>query len=110
MLIPLVTKIRIALQICLSEDLLAASSKLVVRMVSNGESSLTPLAQDTLDALAKELPEEGKLTYQQAYAILNEQEDLERPAAEDIIEWLYMRGHIYEVEGKIRITDFSTTE
>ena len=48
----------------------------------------------------------GELTYEQAYAILNDEEDLERPAAEDIIERLYMKGHLYEVEGKLRLTDY----
>jgi hypothetical protein len=76
-----------------------------VRMVPNGKSPLTPLAQDALDALARRLPDENELTYEQAYSILNEEEDLRRPAAEDIIERLYNRGHIYEVEGKLRLTD-----
>ncbi|WP_227380948.1 hypothetical protein [Haladaptatus halobius] len=75
-------------------------------MVSDGESPLTPLAQEALDALAKRLPDEGELTYEQAYAILKEDEDLERPAAEDIVERLYMKGHLYEVEGKLRLTDY----
>ncbi|ODR80301.1 hypothetical protein BG842_20000 [Haladaptatus sp. W1] len=75
-------------------------------MISNRQSPLTPLAQESLDALASELPSERELTYEHAYAILKEQEDLEQPAAEDIIERLYMRGHIYEVEGKIRLTDY----
>ncbi|WP_266081466.1 hypothetical protein [Haladaptatus caseinilyticus] len=74
-------------------------------MISNRRSSLTPLAQKSLDALAKELPSEGKLTYEQAYAILNDSEELEQSAAEAIIERLYLRGHIYEVEGKLRLTD-----
>ena len=74
-------------------------------MPSNGTSPLTPLAQDALDALANALPSEGELTYEQAYATLKDREELEQPAAEDIIERLYMRGHIYEVEGKIRLTD-----
>ncbi|GAA5051521.1 hypothetical protein ACFFQF_27340 [Haladaptatus pallidirubidus] len=75
-------------------------------MISNRRSSLTPLAQKLLDALASALPSEGELTYEQAYAILKDREELEQPAAEDIIERLYMRGHIYEVEGKLRLTDY----
>jgi hypothetical protein len=75
-------------------------------MASNGTSPLTPLAQDALDALEKGLPSEGKFTYEQAYAILKEEKNLKRPAAEDIIERLYMNGHLYEVEGKLRLTDF----
>ncbi|GAA0234488.1 hypothetical protein [Haladaptatus pallidirubidus] len=75
-------------------------------MISNRQSPLTPLAQKSLDALASELPSERELTYEQAYAILKDYEGLEQPAAEDIIERLYMRGHIYEVEGKIRLTDY----
>ncbi|GAA0260915.1 hypothetical protein ACFFQF_27320 [Haladaptatus pallidirubidus] len=43
--------------------------------------------------------------YEQAYTILYEEEDLNQPAAEDIIERLYMRGYLYEVEGKLRLTD-----
>lgn len=74
-------------------------------MVSNGTSPLTPLAQDALDALARALPSDGELTYEQAYAILQDEENLERPTAEDLIERLYMRGHLYEVEGKLRLTD-----
>ena len=75
-------------------------------MISNRRSPLTPLAQSALDALANALPSEGELTYEHAYAILKEQEELEQPAAEDIVERLYMRGYIYEVEGKIRLTDY----
>ena len=75
-------------------------------MPSNGTSPLTPLAQDALDALERRLPSERELTYEQAYAILKEEENLKRPAAEDIIERLYMNGHLYEVEGKLRLTDF----
>ena len=41
-----------------------------------------------------------------AYTILNEEEDLGRPSAEDIIERLHDKGHLYEVEGKLRLTDF----
>jgi hypothetical protein len=77
-------------------------------MVPNGKSPLTPLAQDALDALAKRLPEERELTYEQAYSILDDEEDLGRPAAEDIIERLYMNGHLYEVEGKLRLTDYGS--
>ncbi|WP_227379515.1 hypothetical protein [Haladaptatus halobius] len=77
-------------------------------MVPNEKSPLTPLAQEALDTLAKELPEEGEFTYKQAYATLKEEEDLERPAAEDIIERLYMKGHLYEIEGKLRLTDYGS--
>ncbi|WP_227380612.1 hypothetical protein [Haladaptatus halobius] len=73
-------------------------------MVYNGESPLTPLAQEALDALTAAVPSEGEFTYEEAYAVLAEEEDLERPAAEDIIERLYMEGHLYEVEGKLRFT------
>ncbi|WP_227377602.1 hypothetical protein [Haladaptatus halobius] len=74
-------------------------------MISNRRPPLTPLAQDALDTLASKLPSEGELTYEHAYAILKDRKELEQPAAEDIIERLYMRGHIYEVEGKLRLTD-----
>ncbi|SIR96979.1 hypothetical protein SAMN05421858_4847 [Haladaptatus litoreus] len=77
-------------------------------MVPNGKSPLTPLAQDALDALARRLPNEGELTYDHAYTILKEEEDLERPAAEDIIDRLYNKGYIYEVEGKLRLTDYGS--
>jgi hypothetical protein len=77
-------------------------------MVPNGKSPLSPLAQDALDALARSLPEERELTYEQAYSILDDEEDLGRPSAEDIIERLHDKGHIYEVEGKIRLTDYSS--
>ena len=74
-------------------------------MRSNRQSPLTPLSQDALDALASAFPSKGELTYEQAYATLKDCEELEQPAAEDIIERLYMRGHIYEVDGKLRLTD-----
>ncbi len=74
-------------------------------MVSNGESPLAPLAQEALDALATATSGDGKFTYEQAYAILDEKADLEHAAAEDIIERLYMKGHLYEVEGQLRLTD-----
>ncbi|MCO8244887.1 MULTISPECIES: hypothetical protein [unclassified Haladaptatus] len=75
-------------------------------MVSNGTSPLSPLAQEALDALATALPDEGKLTYEQTYTILKEEENLERPAAEDLVERLHKNGHLYEVEGKLRLTDY----
>jgi hypothetical protein len=75
-------------------------------MVPNEKSPLSPLAQEALEALARRLPDEGELTYEHAYAILKEEEDLERPAAEDIVERLYMKGHLYEVEEKLRLTDY----
>ena len=75
-------------------------------MVPNEKTPLTPLAQEALDALVRELPDDGELTYERAYSILDEEENLEQPAAEDIIERLYMRGHLYEVDGKLRLTDY----
>ena len=48
-----------------------------IAMSSNGTSPLTPLAQDALDALATALPDAGELTYEQAYAILNDEEVIE---------------------------------
>ncbi len=75
-------------------------------MGPNGNSPLTPLAQEALEALASTIPPGDELTYEQAYAVLAEKEDLERPAAEDIVERLYMKGHLYEVEGKLRLTDY----
>jgi hypothetical protein len=77
-------------------------------MISNRRSPLTPLAQEALDALASAAPNDGELTYEHAYDILTQEEDLGQPAAEDIIERLYMRGHLYEVEGKLRFTDYSS--
>ncbi|EFW91080.1 hypothetical protein ZOD2009_15861 [Haladaptatus paucihalophilus DX253] len=62
--------------------------------------------QEALNALATALPDERGFTYEQAYTILKNEEDLERPAAEDIVERLYMKGHLYEVEGKLRLTDY----
>ena len=41
-------------------------------MAKNGESPLTPLAQEALDALAAAIPCEGAFTCEQAYAILDE--------------------------------------
>ncbi|WP_227379888.1 hypothetical protein [Haladaptatus halobius] len=77
-------------------------------MGPNETSPLTPLAQEALEALARRLPDEGELTYEHAYTILKEEEELERPAAEDIIERLYMKGHLYEVEEKLRLTDYGS--
>ncbi|WP_435156244.1 hypothetical protein [Haladaptatus sp. DFWS20] len=81
---------------------------MVVRMVSNGTSPLTPLAQESLDVLATALQSEGELTYEQAYGFLKEEADLERPAAKDIVERLYNKGHLYEVERKLRLTDYAS--
>jgi len=68
-------------------------------MVSNEKNPLTPLAQEALDALVRALPDERELTYERAYSILYAEEDLERPAVEDIVERLYMKGHLYEIGG-----------
>ncbi|WP_227380615.1 hypothetical protein [Haladaptatus halobius] len=75
-------------------------------MISNRRPPLTPLAQEALDALMSAVPNDGELTYEYAYDVLAQEEDLNQPAAEDIIERLYMRGHVYEVEGKLRLTDY----
>lgn len=75
-------------------------------MVSNGESPLTPLAQEALDVLVTAVPSEGEFTYEEAYTVLAEEEDLEWPAAKDIVERLHMHGHLYVVEGKLRLTDY----
>jgi hypothetical protein len=77
-------------------------------MISNRRSPLTPLAQDALDALASAVPTDGELSYERAYEVLAQKEGLERPAAKDIIEYLYLRGHLYEVEGKLRLTDYGS--
>ncbi|WP_435158346.1 hypothetical protein [Haladaptatus sp. DFWS20] len=79
-------------------------------MGSNEKSPLTPLAQEALDALGRELPAEGEVTYEQAYSILKEEEELNRPSATDIVERLYNKGHLYEVEGKLRLTDYESTQ
>ncbi|WP_435159121.1 hypothetical protein [Haladaptatus sp. DFWS20] len=79
-------------------------------MVGQGGSPLSPLAQEALDALVSALPDEQEFTYEQAYAVLVENEDLGRPGAEDIIERLYNKGHLYEVEGKLRLTDYGSTQ
>lgn len=72
----------------------------------NGKSSLTPLTQEAIEALARKLSAERELFYEQAYAILEEKEDLNRSAAEDIVDRLYNKGHLYETEGKLRLTDY----
>jgi hypothetical protein len=77
-------------------------------MISNRRPPLTPFAQDALDALASAVPADGELTYEDAYDVLAQEEDLQQPAAEDIIEQLYMRGHLYEVESKLRLTDYGS--
>ncbi|WP_423747311.1 hypothetical protein V5735_24170 (plasmid) [Haladaptatus sp. SPP-AMP-3] len=77
-------------------------------MGPNETSPLTPLAQEALEALASIISPGGELTYEQAYAVLAEKEEFERPAAEDIIERLYNKGHVYEVEGKLRLTDYGS--
>lgn len=41
-----------------------------------------------------------RVTFQQAYTILGEEIDLNKTAAEDLIERLHMRGHLYEVDGE----------
>ncbi|WP_433630071.1 hypothetical protein [Halomicrococcus sp. NG-SE-24] len=74
-------------------------------MASNGEPTLPPLAQDALDALATTAPHDDSFSYERAYATLAEEEDLSQPAADDIIERLLLRGHLYEVDGELRLTE-----
>ncbi|WP_433631144.1 hypothetical protein [Halomicrococcus sp. NG-SE-24] len=74
-------------------------------MVSDGEPSLSPLAQDALDALISAAPHDDSFSYDHAYTILAEAEDLSHPAADDILERLLMRGYLYEVEGELRLTE-----
>lgn len=80
-------------------------SELRIAMNSSGGASLPPLTQEALDALASAIPNDETFTEQQAYAILAEDLDLNQPAAEDIIERLHMRGHLYEVDDGFRLTD-----
>ncbi|RBI59497.1 hypothetical protein DMJ13_23130 [halophilic archaeon] len=76
-------------------------------MASNsaGTSRLLPLAQDALDALSTAVPPNESFSYGHAYTILAEEEDLSQPAADDIIERLLLRGHLYEVDGELRLTE-----
>ncbi|RBI59512.1 hypothetical protein DMJ13_23210 [halophilic archaeon] len=73
-------------------------------MVLNGEPSLPPLAQDALDALKSAAPHDESFSYDRAYTILAEKEDLSQPAADDTIEHLLLKGHLYEVKGDLRLT------
>ncbi|WP_433632869.1 hypothetical protein [Halomicrococcus sp. NG-SE-24] len=74
-------------------------------MVSDGEPPLSPLAQDALEALISAAPHNDSFSYDRAYTILAEAEDLSQPAADDILERLLMRGYLYEVEGELRLTE-----
>lgn len=74
-------------------------------MTLNGGSSLPPLAQDALNALTSTAPHDDSFTYDHAYTILAEEEDLSQAAAADILERLLLRGHLYEVEGELRLTE-----
>jgi hypothetical protein len=74
-------------------------------MVSTGGSSLPPLTQEALDALTNSVSTDNSFTEQQAYTILTEELDLDKPAVDDIIERLHMRGHLYKVDGDFRLTD-----
>ncbi|WP_433632873.1 hypothetical protein [Halomicrococcus sp. NG-SE-24] len=78
-------------------------------MASNSIDSprLPPLAQDSLDALTAAIPANEGFSYDRAYTILAEEEDLSQPAADDTIERLLLRGHLYEVDGQLRITEWA---
>lgn len=73
-------------------------------MSSKGGSRLTSLAQDALNTLAIAVPNDGELTYGDVYEVLAQEDDLQQPAAADIIERLHMHGHLYEVEDGFRLT------
>ncbi|WP_440008369.1 hypothetical protein [Halomicrococcus sp. SG-WS-1] len=74
-------------------------------MASNGEPTLPPLARDALDALTTTAPHDDSFSYERACTILAEEEGLSQPAADDIIERLLLRGHLYEVDGELRLTE-----
>ncbi|RBI58462.1 hypothetical protein DMJ13_26960 [halophilic archaeon] len=74
---------------------------------STGTPRLPPLAQDSLDALSAALPVNESFNYDHAYTILADEEDLSQPAADDIIERLLLRGHLYEVDGELRLTEWA---
>ncbi|RBI59761.1 hypothetical protein DMJ13_21825 [halophilic archaeon] len=78
-------------------------------MASNsiGSPRLPPLAQDSLDALSAAIPEHEGFSYDRAYTILAEEEDLSQPAADDTLERLLLRGHLYEVDGELRLTEWA---
>ncbi|WP_266081169.1 hypothetical protein [Haladaptatus caseinilyticus] len=79
-------------------------------MGSNEKLPLTPLAQEALDALAREFPAAEEVSYEQAYSILEKEVELNRPGATDIVERLYNKGYLYEVKGKLRLTDYESTQ
>ncbi|WP_433629669.1 hypothetical protein [Halomicrococcus sp. NG-SE-24] len=76
-------------------------------MASNSADAprLPPLAQDARDALSAAVPANESFSYDRAYTILAEEEDLSQPAADDILERLLLRGHLYEVDGELRLTE-----
>ena len=74
---------------------------------STGSPRLPSLAEDALDALAAAVPENEGFSYDRAYTILAEEEDLSQPAADDTIERLLLRGHLYEVDGELRLTEWA---
>ncbi|RBI60142.1 hypothetical protein DMJ13_20560 [halophilic archaeon] len=74
-------------------------------MVSNSAPLLPPLAQDGFDALISAAPHDDSFSYDRAYTILVEEEDLSQPAAGDILERLLLRGYLYEVDGELRLTE-----
>ena len=76
-------------------------------MASNSADAprLPPLAQDALDALSAAVPTNESFSYDRAYTILANEENLSQPAADDILERLLLRGHLYEVDGQLRLTE-----
>ncbi|WP_433633716.1 hypothetical protein [Halomicrococcus sp. NG-SE-24] len=78
-------------------------------MASNsvGTPRLPPLAQDALNALSAAIPANEGFSYERAYTILAEEEDLSHPGADDTIERLLLRGHLYEVDGELRLTEWA---
>ncbi|WP_049972622.1 hypothetical protein [Haladaptatus cibarius] len=68
-------------------------------------SSLSPLARDTRDALDSAISSDVGFSYEYAYSLLAEEENLDKQTAGDIIDQLLSRGHLYEVDGELRLTD-----
>jgi hypothetical protein len=76
-------------------------------MTSDGTDAprLPPFARDALDALTAAVPANESFSYDRAYSILADKEDLSRPEADDIVERLLLRGYLYEVDGELRLTE-----
>ena len=71
---------------------------------NSNSTSLSPMVEEALTHLHDHFDSDESFTYEQATQVL-QSHDMEHGLADDLLETLLLRGYLYEVGDKLRITD-----